>query len=363
MKKFYYLFLLVFVFACQPPAAEQTTSNYDEAINTARAMVDTLMQENQTQGMAVAVSVGGELVWSEGFGYSDVENQIKVDPKTTLFRIGSVSKTLTASAIGLLMEQGKLDVSKTVQEYVPDFPGKRFPITVKQTAGHIAGVRHYRGNEMLSDVYYPTVNEGLVIFKDDSLLFEPGTDYSYSSYGWNLISAVLEGASGEEFLSYMQQNVFDPLGMENTTADIATQEIANRTNFYVRTDTAVIDAPYVDNSYKWAGGGFVGSAEDLIIFGHAHMKPGFLKQETLEALQTSQVLANGDSTNYGMGWVSRTDDKGNRWVGHSGGSVGGITQFVIFPDEEIVIGMVSNTSPLRYNNIQLRIGQLFMDGE
>ncbi len=362
MKKFYFLFLLSFVFACQPKP-EQTATNYDSAISSARALVDTLMQENETPGMAVAVSVGGKLVWSEGFGYSDVESQVRVDPKTTMFRIGSVSKTLTASAIGLLMEQGKLDVSKTVQEYVSGFPEKRYPITVKQTAGHIAGIRHYRGNEMLSDVYYPTVNEGLVIFQDDSLLFEPGTDYSYSSYGWNLISAVIEGASGEDFLGYMQKNVFDPLGMVNTTADIAINDIANRTNFYVRGDSGVVDAPYVDNSYKWAGGGFIGSAEDLIIFGHAHMKPGFLKKETLEALQTTQILANGDSTNYGMGWRSSTDDKGNYWVGHSGGSVGGITQFVTFPEQEVIVAMVSNCSPLRYNGIQIRIAQLFMNDE
>ncbi len=360
MRVFYFLFLLVFIFACKPQA-EQPAVNYDTAISNARAIVDTLMTENQTPGMAVAVSVGGKLVWSEGFGYSDVENQVKVNPKTTMFRIGSVSKTLTASAIGLLMEQGKLDVSQPVQTYVPDFPEKRYPITVKQVAGHIAGIRHYRGREMMSDVYYPTVDEGLIIFRDDSLLFEPGTDYSYSSYGWNLISAVIEGASGEEFLSYMQKNVFDPIGMENTTADIAINEIANRTNFYVRGDTGVVDAPYVDNSYKWAGGGFVGSAEDLILFGHAHMKPGFLKIETLEALQTTQILANGDSTNYGMGWRSGVDNEGNFLVGHSGGSVGGITQFVTFPEKRVIVAMVSNCSPLRYNGAQIRIAQQFMD--
>ncbi|MEP5610862.1 MAG: serine hydrolase domain-containing protein [Cyclobacteriaceae bacterium] len=366
MTRFSALFLLVLVFACQPKAeqraVEETASTkYQSTISQARAMVNELMKENETPGMAVAVSVNGETVWSEGFGYADVENKVEVNPRTTMFRIGSVSKTLTASAIGLLMEQGKLDVLSTIQSYVSDFPEKKYPITVKQVAGHIGGVRHYKGNEMMSDVYYPTVKEGLEIFSNDDLLFEPGTDYSYSSYGWNLISAVIESASGEDFLLYMQKNIFDPLGMVNTTADIAINDIKNRTKFYVRRGFGVADAPYVDNSYKWAGGGFIGSAEDLILFGNAHLSGGFLSQESLDAIQKSQVLANGEATNYGMGWASRTDKDGRYRVGHSGGSVGGITQFVTYPKEKVVVAMVSNCSPLRYNGIEGEIGTLFIE--
>ena len=214
---------------------------------------------------------------------------------------------------------------------------------------------------MMSDVYFPTVEEGLAIFQDDALLFEPGTNYSYSSYGWNLISAVIERASGEDFLPYMQKNVFDPLGMVNTTADIAINEITNRTKFYVRRGSRAMDAPYVDNSYKWAGGGFIGSAEDLILFGNAHLDVGFLTQRSLDELQTAQQLSNGESTNYGMGWASRTDENGRYRVGHSGGSVGGITQFVTYPKEKVVVAMVSNCSPLQYNGIEGEIGTLFIE--
>lgn len=363
MKKVSMLLLLVLAFGCQPKAQQPAdeTGKYEVAITQARSMVNELMQYNQTPGMAVAVSVDGELIWSEGFGFQDVESEIPVDPRTTMFRIGSVSKTLTASAMGLLMEEGKLDVSKSIQSYLPDFPMKKYPITVKQVAGHIGGIRHYRGNEMMSDVHYPTVKEGLAIFQDDPLLFEPGTEYSYSSYGWNLISAVIERASGEDFLPYMQTQVFDPLKMTNTTADIAVKDIPNRTKFYVRSDSGPIDAPYVDNSYKWAGGGFIGSAEDLILFGNAHLSAGFLTQESLEELQTAQKKSNGETTNYGMGWASRTDKNGRYRVGHSGGSVGGITQFVTYPKEKVVVVMVSNCSPLQYNGIEGEIATLFIE--
>lgn len=142
------------------------------------------------------------MIWSKGFGYADIENQIPVDPSLTKFRIGSVSKTLTAAAMGDLMKKDRLDPDTIVQTYVPDFPKKEYEITVRQVAGHTAGIRHYRGIEFMSSKLFKTVDEGRAIFEDDPLLFEPGTQYSYSSYGWNLISAVIEGASEEDFLGY-----------------------------------------------------------------------------------------------------------------------------------------------------------------
>ncbi len=342
----------------KPPSSEDVYSN---ARKEATTIVKGLMDENAIPGLAIAVSIGDELVWSEGFGYSNLYQQTPVDPAKTMFRIGSVSKTLSASALGVLMESGKLDPDLPVQTYVPDFPKKKYPITVRQVAGHIAGVRHYRGNEMLSDKFYPTVSEGLEIFKEDSLLFEPGTDYSYSSYGWNLISAVVEGASGTDFLEFMSKKVFKPLDMKNTLADYANQDIPGRTTFYIRTDSGVVNAPYVDNSYKWAGGGFISTVEDLNRFGRAHMTPGFLEKETLKTLQNTQFLTNGDPTDYGMGWSSGEDERGKFFVGHTGGSIGGITQFWIYPSEELVIAVLTNINPVRYGESVTRIAWLFME--
>src|SRR3989441_12200340 len=140
-------------------------------------------------GVQVAVAVNGKLVWSEGFGDADAERKKPVT-RETQFRIGSVSKPLTATAVALLYEQGKVDLDAPVQRYVPSFPDKGYPITTRQLAGHLAGIRHYRGDEFVLNRRFGSVGEGLTIFQDDSLLFPPGTRFSYSSYGWNLISAV-----------------------------------------------------------------------------------------------------------------------------------------------------------------------------
>src|SRR3989441_7470724 len=153
-------------------------------------------------GVQVAVAVNGKLVWSEGFGYADAERKEPVT-RETQFRIGSVSKPLTATAVALLYEQGKLDLDAPVQRYVPSFPDKGYPITTRQLAGHLAGIRHYRDREFFLNRHFATVRDGLMIFQDDSLLFPPGTRFSYSSYAWNLVSGVVEGASGEDFLRYI----------------------------------------------------------------------------------------------------------------------------------------------------------------
>ena len=133
---------------------------------------------------------------------------IPVSPDKSLFRVGSVSKTFTAAALGKLVEAGKLALDRPIQAYVPEFPEKEYPITLRLLAGHLACIRHYRGSEFLSNEYYATVGEGLEIFKDDPLLFKPGTKYAYSSYGWNLISAAIENTSKEPFLDVMEKVVF-----------------------------------------------------------------------------------------------------------------------------------------------------------
>lgn len=315
---------------------------YQRAAQQTRALATELMEQNGLPGLSVAVGVRGRVVYSAGFGFADLENRVPVTPLTR-FRIGSVSKSVTSAALGLLMEQKRLDIDAPVQRYVPEFPQKRWPITSRQVAGHMAGIRHYRGAENLLSRRWNSVGEGLTIFRDDSLQFEPGTRYEYSSYGWNLLSAVIEGASGESFLVYMRRHVFEPLGLHSLVAEHTDSVIAHRARFYERDAQGVLrNAPYVDNSYKWAGGGFLGNTEDLVRFGFAIMKPGFLQQGTINTLFTPQKLRDGSSTNYGMGWGTSADPQGRRVVAHTGGSVGGRAVLILYPEQDVVVAMLSN---------------------
>ena len=325
-------------------AEAQTPARYAEAIEFARTLVTAVMDESGTPGMSVAVGIDGAIVWAEGFGYADVENRVPVWEETK-FRIGSVSKPLTAAAVGLLVQQGVLDLDAPVQQYVPGSPEKRWPVTSRQVAGHLAGIRHYNGDEFLSTVRYETVSQGLEIFQGDTLLFEPGERFSYSSYGWNLISAVIEGASGQEFLPYVQENVFDAIGMTHTVADYSDSIIPHRTRFYERNrDGSVVNAPYVDNSYKWAGGGFLSTPSDLVRFGFAHFGEELLSSETIEELWTPQTTYAGEATGYGSGWSAVVDDGVVTRAGHGGGSVGGTTGFNTRPPQKTAVAIVGNMS-------------------
>ncbi|MDE2781410.1 MAG: serine hydrolase [Gemmatimonadota bacterium] len=333
---------------------------YSAAIESARGVLGAVMEEEAIPGLSVAVGRGTEILWSEGFGYSDLTHQVKVTPLTK-FRVGSVSKPITAAALALLVEAGALDLDAPVQTYVPSFPEKIWPVTTRQLAGHLGGIRHYLGMENFSSVNYPDVRSGLEIFKDDPLINEPGTEFSYSSYGWNLISSVIEGAAGEPFLEYMHREVFDALGMENTIADYNQPVIPHRTRFYARgMGGQVVNAPYVDNSYKWAGGGFLSTPEDLLIFANAHAAPGYLEAGTLELLFTSQTLRDGSETGYGIGWRSATNDHGEMVVSHTGGSVGGRTVMTLNRENGLIVAIVANLSSAPMSNgLAGRIEELF----
>jgi CubicO group peptidase (beta-lactamase class C family) len=345
--------ITVLVASVARPAAAQATGSctttsfvaetrYQAAIAAAQRLVcDSLAPK--IPGLQVAVAVDGKLVWSAAFGYADVAHHSRVT-RTTMFRIGSVSKPFTAIAVAQLVLGGKLDLDAPVQRYVPTFPQKPWPVTTRELAGHLAGIRHYQGNEFLSNTPYPSVTAGLAIFANDSLLFEPGTRFAYSSYGFNLVSAVVEGASGENFLAYMGAHVIRPLGLTHTAPDRVDSLIPDRTTFY---DPDTVHggfqvAPPVDNSYKWGGGGFLSSAEDLVRFGSALLQPGFLPQPSLDLLFTSQKTRDGQPTGYGVGWFVATDSLGHHRVFHGGGSVGGTTAFGMDRDAHVAFALTSN---------------------
>ena len=354
---------------------------YADAIEQARVVVLQEMAKQRIPGMSAAVAVNGEIIWSEGFGYADLENRVPAWP-TTLYRIGSVSKPLTAAAVARLYEQGHLELDAPVQRYVPSFPDKRYALSTRQVAGHLAGIRAYREDEFIAagQRHYDDVVDALVIFQNDPLLFPPGKQYSYTSFGWNLISAVVRGAADKDFLTVMQEEVFDPLEMRHTYADDPRRIVPHRTRFYTLLDDQVINAPFVDNSYKWAGGGFISSVEDLVRFGSAHLQEGYLRPETLELLFTSQHTNAGEETGYGIGWSlgllgELTPDevkpdhrsfnqlRDYRYMGHGGGAVGGRAHLLLVPDAKLVVAILINFEQLESGQTAAAIAVPFIQAQ
>ena len=346
-----------------PAVNVQKGPDYSVAIEQSRLLSQKTLKNNKLPGIAVAVSIKGKMVWQEGFGYADISENIAVDPSLSKFRVGSISKPFTATALGLLFEQNKLDFDAPVQKYVTYFPKKKYSLSVRQVAGHIGGIRHYQGDEFMSNEFYDSVKKSLGIFQDDPLLFEPGLKMSYSSYGWNLMSAVVEGASGESFLVYMNKYVFDPLNMENTRADINHEKTANRVVFYELKNNKIEVAPVVDNSYKWAGGGFLSSAEDVVKFGNAYLQKRIFSEKTIQELWKPLTTNDGKSTNYGIGWRKGEDKKGRLWMGHSGGSIGGTSMLMLYPEQEMVVVVLCNMSSAKMDQLPFRVAEQFLSIE
>ena len=338
------------------------------AVEQGRQIVRSGLAEQNLPGISVAVGAGGDIVWAEGFGWADLENQVKVVPDTR-FRIGTASTALTSAAVGVLVEKGRLKLDEKIQSYVPEFPEKQWPVTVRQLMGHVAGVKNDGGDEgpLLSTRCERPV-EGLQAFAKDSLRFEPGTQYRYSSYGWILLSAAVEAAADESFSTFMRKQIFEPLGMDDTRADSATDPVPGRATAYFPRFAA--DPKYglhlmrpVDYSCYAGSSAYLSTPTDLVRFAMAINGGKLLQPATVQSLQASQRLSSGQETGYGLGWDLETvavAGKQTAVVGHDGDSLGGmVASFMTFPEYGIVVSVTSNISYADTFSIAVKIAEAF----
>jgi serine beta-lactamase-like protein LACTB, mitochondrial len=303
--------------------------------------------------LSVAIAVHGRIVYAEAIGYADLEQHVPATTSTK-FRVGSISKPFTAAALGLLYQHHKIELDAPVQRYVPSFPDKGASITVREVGGHLGGIRGYKPNEPESQNAYPSVDSSLSRFRDDSLVAPPGTKFVYSSYGFVLLSSVIEHAAGVPYLDFMRDSVFRVLAMTNTVPDDPSAIIPGRARWYdLQADGRYRNSEFVDLSYKWAGGGFLSTPTDLVRFGTAMLHPGFLSSSTLRVLETPQRTAAGMSTQYGIGWFVSDSTRfiKHRTIRHSGGAVGSTANLLLYPDYDIVVAWAQNDGQLNDNDL------------
>jgi serine beta-lactamase-like protein LACTB len=314
------------------------------------AAVSRFMASTHIPGLSVAVVENGEYEWAQGFGFADLENNVPASERT-LYRLGSISKSLTAVAALQLWERGKLDLDVPVQKYCPAFPEKPWPISTRQVLGHLGGIRHYKAGENQEDLeggntkhFDDPIQAGLNFFKDDPLVAQPGTSFHYSTQGYTLVGCVIEGASGAKYLDFMRQNLLIPAQMEQTQADNRFAIIPYRTRFYQKKDSgAVLNADFLDSSYKIPGGGWLSSAEDMAKFEVAILNDKLIRRATRDLMWTPLKPSNGSEDTYGLGWSwGKNNEHGIGGVGHTGGQQGTSTAFVIAPDQRDGVVVLTN---------------------
>lgn len=340
------------------------------AVSRAEALARAAVSEQNLPGLSVAVGVGGALVWAEGFGWADIEKRTQVSPETR-FRIGTASTVLSSAAVGLLVERNQLGLDDEIQRHVPEFPRKPWPVTLEQLMGHVAGVRNDGGDEgPLYTVHCEQPTDAFEHFADRPLLFEPGTAYRYSSYGWIVVSAAVEAAARQPFLTFMREQVFEPLGMRDTAADAPAEHDEIRATPYFPRFAA--DPRYgpqltrpLDYSCYAGASVFVSTPSDLVRFGLGVSRGMLIQPATLQHFQTSLRLASSQETGYGLGWDVETATLAGapvRWVGHEGTSLGGmLASLIIVPDRDIVVAAISNTSYADTETLALGIAEAFAE--
>ena len=250
------------------------------------AAVTKYMATTHVPGLSVAVVENGEYEWAAGFGLADAENNAPAS-EHTLFRLASISMSLTATAAMQLVERKQLDLDAPVQKYCPAFPQKQSPITTRLVMGHLAGVRHYKsGSQDDLEVgntkhFDDPIQAGLDFFKNDPLVSDPGKQFHYSTQGYTLVGCVVEGASQAKYVDFVRKNVFVPAGMDNTQVDNRFAIIPYRTRFYRKTESGTVqNTDFLDSSYKIPGGGWLSYAEDMAKFEVAILNDKLIKRST-----------------------------------------------------------------------------------
>ncbi|XP_027427727.1 serine beta-lactamase-like protein LACTB, mitochondrial isoform X2 [Zalophus californianus] len=389
---------------------------FARAIDSSRDLLHRIKDEVGAPGIVVGVSVDGKEVWSEGLGYADVENRVPCKPETVM-RIASISKSLTMVALAKLWEAGKLDLDIPVQHYVPEFPekeyeGEKVSVTTRLLISHLSGIRHYEKDmkKVKEEKAYKALKMMKGIMESDQEKefkekggksnektdfvkakieqdtdakgrnlkpgkkkndFEQGSQFLYSTFGYTLLAAIVERASGYKYLDYMQK-IFHDLDMLTTVQEENEPVIYNRARFYVyNKKRRLVNTPYVDNSYKWAGGGFLSTVGDLLKFGnamlygyqvglfknsHENLLPGYLKPETMVMIWTpvpNTEMSWDKEGKYAMAWgvVEKKQTYGScrkqrHYASHTGGAVGASSVLLVLP-EELDVEAINNKIPPR----------------
>jgi CubicO group peptidase (beta-lactamase class C family) len=376
-------------------ASAEVPREFAPAVQQARQSALAHLVEHNCPGLSVAVGVGDRLVWAEGFGYADYRTRAPVTPRHR-FRIGTASIALTSAAAGLLAEQGRLHFDSEIQSYVPEFPRHPSPVTLRDLMAHTAGLADGAGDEgPLYTCHCRAPAEALPHFTAQPLLFEPGTDFRFSAYGWVAVSAAVEAAAGRPFLEFLEERVFRPLGMSETAAAPGPAEpddghplfnLFRELIFDPRTrgsfgPAAAAPDPAIATSYFprfaanprygmhllrpvdfscYAGASvFVSTPSDLVRFAMGLRNGNLLKPATVGQLQTPQRLPSGREIGYGLGWeicAMTLAGQPARCVGHEGTVLGGPTASLLtFPEHGITVAVTANIS---YANTRLLAGKI-----
>jgi serine beta-lactamase-like protein LACTB len=264
-----------------------------------------------------------------------------------------------------------LKLDDEIQKYVPDFPHKQWPVTIRQVMGQVAGFKTEDPDDgVLTSSHCERPADAVALFAKEPLLFQPGTQYRDSTFGWVLLSAVVEAAADTPFVTFLNERILRPLGMPDTFKELVTDpppDAATPYNprFAANPTYGLTPLPKYDYSCHAGSNGFLSTPSDLVRFGMAINRGKLLRPQTVQMLQTPQRLTSGEQTSYGLGWDLKTVTLAGHQVqaaGHNGHFwVEEVASLLTFPERGLAVAVMSNVSFAGTPSVAERIAEAFAE--
>jgi len=331
--------------------------------------IDNLVQETYKPtepGAAIIVVRDGKIIFRKGQGMANLELGVPIEPDM-VFRLGSITKQFTVVAILMLAEQGKLALDDSISKFLPDYPTHDHLITVEHLLTHTSGIKSYTAMAEWPPLWRKdfTVKELIDFFKYQPMESAPGKRWAYNNSGYILLGAIIEKVSGQSYEQFIEQNIFEPLGMKQSYYDSPMRVIPRRAAGYDKSSDVYTNAAYLSMTQPYAAGALASTVDDLALWDSALYTEQLLKHETLQRAHISHKLTDGSSTAYGYGW-GISEYAGQRLIEHGGGIHGFRTRAIRMPDDRIFVAVLSNNGgadpePLAFKIAALAIGQPYIE--
>jgi CubicO group peptidase (beta-lactamase class C family) len=343
--------------------AEDSTVVFDARFSEVRALIIEQVNEEKVPSIAVAVAEDGRIIWEEAFGFSDIEARVHANPRT-MYKVGSISKTITATGLMLLVEEGLVDLDAPAINYLPEhirprvFEGELEDITVRLLLNHRAGMPAY--DESFYEDYY----EGQRPFAETVrrygiVVYPPGWSFIYCNLGYQMLGSIITQISGTSYADFIERRVFAPLGMTESRVyegqSLRKPFSANYTQNFERIP------PYL-SGHPGAGGNYA-SAHDLIRFAMFHLLDHLPDQEAIlsdESVKAMQAAAPPSHVPYAIGWFIEADEHGFDSVYHGGEEPGADAFMRIFPGEDVAAVILCNAECEKLYEIQKAIFEVLI---
>ena len=309
--------------------------------------IDSIIDTKFNNGPAVSVLISDNFTpkYTKIKGNSNIELSYLAN-ENSKFRIGSVTKQFTAIGILKLQEQGLLNLSDSIQKYLPDFPVKKKTITIEHLLTHTSGIKEITEldvffNQLMKNGSHP---DSLVnYFKDFSLEFDPGEKFSYNNSGYHLLGLIIEKVSGLKYDKYIKTNLLDVAEMTNTEADNNSTLIENRVSGYENSPNEIVNASYIDMSVPFSGGNLLSTTEDLNKWYKALFSYKIITKISLDRAHKPFQLNDDTYSNYGYGWFIDTLQN-EKIITHEGGVNGFLSSVWFVPSSKTLTVILSNCS-------------------